>query len=239
MFTNFISMSTWLEPFGGYNGYAETSFPGTWTIFYWAWWLAFAPSVGIFIARISRGRTIANMVFGALIWGSLGCALFFMVLGNYAAFLQLSGEVDVLTILSEESHGAAIYAVLGALPLGTIAVAVFTFLTLIFLSTTFDSISYILAAAVQTKVEDEPLRWNRLFWAAALSAMPIVLLFMEGDSLQTLQTASIVGGAPLLIIAVLLCAALVKIAKRDLNQASDAPSKEVSLTEFEPTDPWD
>lgn len=235
--SNFIQMSTWLEPFGGMNGYEDTSFPADWTIFYWAWWLAFAPTVGIFIARISKGRTIANMVGGSLVWGSLGCALFFMILGNFGSFLQLSGQLDVISILNNDSAEAAIFSILNELPFGWIVTAVFTFLALIFLATTFDSISYILASAVQTHVDDEPMRWNRLFWAAMLSLMPVSLMFLGG--LNTVQTASIVGGAPLLIIAVLLCWSILIVARRDLRKHSTFEPSQINIdVPKENIDPW-
>ena len=83
MLSNFFMMATWAEPFGGYGSFEDTHFPQDWTIFYWAWWLVFAPSMGLFVARISRGRTIKEMVSGAIFFGSLGCFLFFMILGNY------------------------------------------------------------------------------------------------------------------------------------------------------------
>ena len=234
---NFIEMSTWLEPFGGYNGFTDTTFPADWTIFYWAWWLAFAPTVGIFIARISRGRTLKNMISGSLIWGSLGCALFFMVLGNYGSYLHLSGEVDVLATLNTEGAESAIFSILSSLPLGWLVVGIFTLLTLIFLSTTFDSISYILASAVQTEVDDEPMRWNRLFWAGMLTIMPLVLLSLGG--LSIVQTASIVGGAPLLIIAVLLCLSTLKVARRDLDRHSSYEPDEINIEVPDGTvDPW-
>ncbi len=236
LLNNFFTMSTWLEPFGGYNDYADTGFPQSWTVFYWAWWLAFAPSVGLFIARISRGRTMSQMVVGSLFFGSLGCALFFMILGNYGIHAHLTGEVDVLATLNNESPTAAIYAVLGTLPLKTVVIAVYTLLTIIFLATTFDSISYILASVTQEYIHEEPLRWNRLFWAAALSIMPVALLFL-GD-LSTLQTASIVGGAPLLIIAVLLCIAVYRVSKYDLGFQPHVPTEEIDVNEFPEHDPW-
>ena len=235
--TNFVQMATWLEPFGGYGDFADTQFPQDWTIFYWAWWLAFAPSVGLFIARISRGRTIGQMVIGSLVYGSLGCAMFFMILGNYGIHLQISGGLDVVNILNTESPTAAIFAVLGQLPLKTLVIAVYTLLTIIFLSTTFDSISYILASVVQREIDDEPMRWNRLFWAAALSLMPISLLFLGG--LDTLQTASIVGGAPLLVIAVLLCVSMVKVSKYDIAEQPHLDTSDIHINEFTDPDPWD
>ncbi|MBF4344072.1 choline transporter, partial [Vibrio anguillarum] len=181
---------------------SDTHFPQDWTIFYWAWWLVFAPSMGLFVARISRGRTIKQMVAGSIFFGSMGCALYFMVLGNYGLSLQLTGQLDVVSILNQHGATKAIFAILEQLPMSTIVIAVFTILCIIFTATTFDSISFILASVVQNNVTEDPLRWNRLFWAFVLSFMPSVLLFMGG--LSTLQTAAIVGGLPLLIIAVML-----------------------------------
>ncbi|GAL20229.1 choline-glycine betaine transporter [Vibrio maritimus] len=93
MMSNFFVMATWAEPFGGYGSFDDTHFPQDWTIFYWAWWLVFAPSMGLFVARISRGRTIKQMVAGSLFFGSSGCFLFFIILGNYGLSLQLSGSL--------------------------------------------------------------------------------------------------------------------------------------------------
>jgi BCCT family betaine/carnitine transporter len=237
--SNIVHMATWIEPFGGFDNFEDTQFPQDWTIFYWAWWLAFAPSVGLFIARISRGRTIREMIIGSMFYGTLGCFLFFMCLGNFGMYLQLSGELDVLQILNGESPTAAIFAILGELPMRVLVIAVYTLLAVIFTATTFDSISYILASVVQRKIEGEPLRWNRLFWAAALSFMPITLLFLGGDNgLATLQTASIVGGAPLLVVALLLCFAIVKVARHDIASLGCVQSDVIYVVDLPEQDPW-
>ena len=233
---NFFTMSTYLEPYGGLNGFTDTQFPQDWTIFYWAWWLAFAPTIGLFIARISNGRTMKNMIMGSLIYGTLGCALFFMILGNYGIHLQLSGELDVVNILNTDSQSAAVYAILGSLPFKTIVIALYTVLAIVFLSTTFDSISYILASVVQTKVDDEPMRWNRLFWAGALSFLPVTLLVF-GD-LKTLQTASIIAGAPLVVIAFMLCLSINRIARFDLSRQGKQSSSVIDITNVPKHDPW-
>ena len=237
LMSNFFHMATWLEPFGGYGEFEDTQFPRDWTVFYWAWWLAFAPSVGLFIARISRGRTMGGMVIGSLVFGSMGCALFFMILGNYAIDLQLSGAVDVVAILNNDTPTAAIFAVLNTLPLNSLVIAVYTILAIVFVATTFDSISYILASVVQKRVDAEPMRWNRLFWAAALSFMPIALLFLGG--LESLQTASIVGGTPLLIIAVLLCTSVYKATTHDLAEQPHLDVSDIDINEFPEVDPWE
>ncbi len=234
--SNIVRMATWTEPFGNFNNFQNSRFPQNWTIFYWAWWLAFAPSVGLFIARISRGRTIREMVVGSIFFGTLGCFLFFMVLGNFGLYLQLSGQVDVVAILNDQSPTAAIFAVLGELPLRYLVIGIFTLLALIFTATTFDSISYILASVVQRKLEGEPLRWNRLFWAFALSFMPIALLLLGG--LETLQTASIVGGAPLLIVALLLCIAIVRVARFDLRNHAHFSIDHFYIDDFVDDGPW-
>jgi len=234
--SNIVHMATWTEPFGDFDNFADTHFPQDWTIFYWAWWLAFAPSVGLFIARISRGRTIREMVVGSMFFGTMGCFLFFMVLGNYGIYLQLSGELDVIEVLNSETPTAAIFAILGELPMRYFVIGIYTLLALIFTATTFDSISYILASVVQKELDDEPMRWNRLFWAFALSFMPIALLLLGG--LETLQTASIVGGAPLLVVALMLCMSIVKVARFDMRNHAKISSNDIHIDEFVDDDPW-
>ena len=236
MLSNFFIMATWAEPFGGYGTFKDTHFPQDWTIFYWAWWLVFAPSMGLFIARISRGRTIKQMVTGSIFFGSMGCFLFFMVLGNYGLSLQLSGTLDVVGILNAEGATKAIFSILEQLPFSTIVIAVFTLLCLIFTATTFDSISYILASVVQNDVTEEPMRWNRLFWAFAMSFMPSVLMFMGG--LETLQTAAIVGGLPLLFITVMLMISAVKAASLDLSYQNSYEDPVINIEDLPDVDPW-
>ena len=236
MLSNFFVMATWAEPFGGLGTFADTHFPQDWTIFYWAWWLVFAPSMGLFVARISRGRTIKQMVSGAVFFGSLGCAMYFMILGNYGLSLQLSGQLDVVGILNSEGATRAIFSILEQLPFSTLIIALFTLLCIIFTATTFDSISYILASVVQTNVTEDPMRWNRLFWAFTLSFMPSVLMFMGG--LATLQTAAIVGGLPLLVIAIMLMISGVKAAMLDLSHQDDYVDPVINISDLPEVDPW-
>ncbi|WP_417879385.1 BCCT family transporter [Vibrio sp.] len=236
MLSNFFIMASWAEPFGGYGSFENTHFPQDWTIFYWAWWLVFAPSMGLFIARISRGRTIKQMVAGSVFFGSLGCFLFFMVLGNFGLSLQLSGQLDVISVLNGQGTTAAIFAILDQLPMSTLIIVVFTGLCIIFTATTFDSISYILASVVQNDVTEEPMRWNRLFWAFTLSFMPSVLMFMGG--LTTLQTASIVAGIPLIAISAMLMMSTVKAANFDLANQEGYEDPVINIEDLPDVDPW-
>ena len=102
MFENFIRMNSWTDPF------TESSFVEDWTIFYWAWWIAYGPFVGLFVTRISRGRTIRQVIFGMLAYGSIVCALFYMTLGNYGLHLQLTGVADITGTLAQQGAPAAI-----------------------------------------------------------------------------------------------------------------------------------
>ncbi|WP_092491320.1 BCCT family transporter [Virgibacillus salinus] len=219
IFDNFFKMATWLEPFGNISGYSETEFPEAWTVFYWAWWVVYAPFVGLFVARISRGRTIQEMIFGTMMYGTIGCILFFGIMGNYGLHLQLTGSFDVIGFMNENSAPAAIIAIMNQLPMSGIMVTLFTILAIIFLATTFDSSSYILSAVVQKEVKGEPLRWNRLFWAFTLCLMPLVLMIV-GD-LQTLQTASIVAGFPVIFIMALMAWSFMKASNEDIRASKD------------------
>lgn len=237
--TEMPRMMTYIEPFKDYPelGFEHTTFPQDWTVFYWAWWLVFAPTIGLFIAKISRGRTIRNMVVGSMFYGSLGCAIFMIILGNYGLYLQMNDIVDVVSILNNESATAAIFAILNSLPMSYAVVAVFTFLAIIFTATTFDSISYILASVVQVEVDDEPHRWNRLFWAFTLCLLPAILMFL-GD-LSTLQTASIFAGAPLIIILSMMMLSVVKAARYDLYYQPDYNLKTIHIEELADNAPWE
>lgn len=217
---DFFRWATWLEPLGNVNGFEDSGFPESWTVFYWAWWVVYAPFVGLFVARISRGRTIREMILGTMLWGTLGCILFFGILGNYGMYLQLSGSYDVIGFMNEYGASAAIIEILNQLPFSYLIVLIFTILALIFLSTTFDSASYILASVVQKHIDTgEPLRWNRLFWAFTLLLLPMTLMFIGG--LETLQTASIVAGFPVIFIMFLLGWSFMKASSEDLKAQRD------------------
>ncbi len=224
---NFFHMSTWTEPFNTLGPYEKTNFPESWTVFYWAWWLVYAPFVGLFVAKISRGRSIKQMILGTIGYGTFGSILFFGILGNYGLHMQLTGKFDVVSVLNDQGAPRAIIEIIGQLPLSWVMIFIFVILAIIFLATTFDSSSYILASVVQKEVDDEPLRWNRLFWAFALCLMPLVLMFVGG--LSTLQTASIVGGFPLLFIMIMLGWSFMRASTEDIKASEHYEPKTFSL----------
>lgn len=205
MLKNFFQMASWLEPFGGIGGREKTGFPQDWTIFYWSWWIVYAPFIGLFIARISKGRTLKEVILGTIVYGTLGCVLFFGIFGNYAVYLQLTGQFDVINFLNSHSTEATIIEVMHQLSAPTFIIILFLISAFLFLATTFDSGSYILAAATQNKVLGEPLRANRLFWAFALCLLPFSLMLVGGDqALDVLKTASLLASVPLIVIFVIM-----------------------------------
>ncbi|ASE37066.1 BCCT family transporter [Staphylococcus pettenkoferi] len=222
---NFFHMATWLEPFGGIGGRKETNFPQQWTIFYWSWWIVYAPFIGLFIARISKGRTLKEVVLGTMVYGTLGCILFFGIFGNYAVYLQITHEFDVINFLNHHSTEATIIEVMHHLPMPSITIVLFLISAFLFLATTFDSGSYILASASQKVVIGEPLRANRLFWAFALCLLPFSLMLVGGErALEVLKTASILASVPLIVIFLIMMVSFMRTLGNDrirLQQRAD------------------
>jgi betaine/carnitine transporter, BCCT family len=202
---HFFRLNTWIDPI------VQSGFPEKWTLFYWAWWIVYAPFVGLFIAKISRGRTIKQMILGTVISGSIGCWLFFSILGNYSLHLQLNDLLPVTTIVQTVGAPEAIASILHTLPFGNIILVLFSVLAIIFLATTFDTSSYMLAAVTQRHVDGDPARWNRLFWAFCLALPPTALMFIGG--LNALQTVTIIAALPAIIIMILLALSFLKLVR--------------------------
>lgn len=215
MLSNFVSMLTYTDPV------ARTGFVEDWTIFYWAWWFAFAPFVGLFIARVSRGRSVRQLVFSMLVFGSLGSWAFFLVIGNYSLWLDINGVVNVSELVGE-NPAAAIAAVVGSLPLAKIALAVFIVMSVIFIATTYDSASYALAAAACKNISsgESPTRMQRLFWAVITGLSPACLLFLDGG-LKSIMSIVLIASLPILFV----CIGMIWAILRELDEVlPDDPS---------------
>lgn len=204
MLQNFVRMNFWTDPF------EKTGFVESWTIFYWAWWIAFALPVGVFITRISRGRTIRQVILGMMSFGSMGCWLFYFVLGNYSLSLELSGAMSVTGDLVEHGMYVTVVNVISHLPFGVAALSLFILVSVISVATTYDSASYTLAstATVELKVGENPARWHRLFWALILGLLPIFMMYVGG--LEIIRSGVLVVSLPLLAVGVGMAVSLVK-----------------------------
>ncbi|GAB3289784.1 BCCT family transporter [Parasphingorhabdus pacifica] len=217
---NVVEMSFYSDPVGG-SGFEED-----WTIFYWGWWISYAPFVGLFVAKISKGRTVRGMIGALCLAGSAGCWLAFGLLGNTALFYEINKIVPVADIVQQDGDTAAIMTTLSALPLGSVAVVIFTLLLVLFLATTLDSSAYTMAAVSSAHLprDADPARWHRVFWAVVLAGVSIVLMYAGG--LEALQTLSIITAFPLIFVLILVMVSfrrwLVDDARqRESNTASD------------------
>lgn len=204
MTENFIRMMTWTDSVD------DTGFVESWTIFYWAWWIAFAPPIGIFVTRISRGRTIRQVILSMLLFGTLGCWLFYFVLGNYSMSLELDKVLSVTDSLTTEGMYVTLANVIATLPWSGLALAWFALVSVISVATTYDSASYTLASTATWEMTEgnDPARWHRLFWAGVLGMLPIFMMFVGG--LDIIRSAVLISSLPLLFVGVAMAVSLHK-----------------------------
>lgn len=198
MVRNFVQMSLWTD-FVGNSGFTET-----WTSFYWAWWLGLAPSMWIFVTKISQGRKIREILLGMMMTGSLGCWLYFGGISNYGLYQQLTGRIDFVEILTKLGPEQAVAQLVLSLPLGKIVLFIWTLTGIIFLITTMDSGAYILAVSttLRLRVDETPTKNLRLFWSIFLVILPIGLM-RAGAPMGALQASTVVTSIPLGFLTIL------------------------------------
>lgn len=215
MAQNFLRMSFYTDSISG------GGFPQSWTVFYWAWFAATAPFMGLFIARISKGRSLKSLILHILGWGSLGSWLYFGVFGGYTMNLQQTGELDVIATMAEVGDASTIISVLETLPLSYIAILFFVILGFIFLATSLDSASYILASTASKTLEEgvEPPIWHTVIWGLIMALLSISLLLIGG--LNVVQTSAVVVAVPVVIIYILLVVSLFKWLKEDFSMKEE------------------
>jgi glycine betaine transporter len=215
---NIFQMSFHMDPAGaGTEGWT-----GAWTIFYWAWWIAWAPFVGTFIARISRGRTIRNFIVGVLLIPTGVSLVWFSVFGGSALFIERFGAGGIADAVSVDS-AAGFFAVLSTLPAPKILIAVAMISVAIFFITSSDSGTYVNGMLTSRGNPNPPLSL-RLIWGILEGAIAAVLLFSGG--LKPLQTASVVGGFPFMIIMFLMIYCLFKALRGELREGTLPISRE-------------
>ncbi|MFC0523684.1 BCCT family transporter [Pontibacillus salicampi] len=180
-----------------------------WTVFYWAWFIAWSPFVGTFIARVSKGRTIREFVMGVLILPSAFSAFWFAVFGGTSLKQELDGTNTGLTDLPTEQ---ALFGTLEGLPLGIVITVVAILLISTFFITSADSATFVLGMQT-TNGSLNPANSVKLTWGVIQAAIATVLLFSGG--LNALQTASIVSAFPFAIILLLMIVSLLKALKQD------------------------
>ena len=201
---------------GTETGDALAGWQGAWTVFYWAWWVAFAPFVGVFLARISKGRTVREFVLGAMIVPAIMCFVWFAFAGGTAIDLELSGVAG--GAINEAADGAKIFVVtdllLAAVPfLGLPMAILIVVLLMTYLVTSADSAVLIVNTINAAGDEGPKARPHILFWGAALGSVVAALLLIGG--LSAIQTAMVIGALPFSVVMLLMTVALFKAIWRD------------------------
>ena len=195
----------------GAQGEATEQFLASWTIFYWAWWISWSPFVGMFIAKISRGRTIRQFVLVVILVPSLISLVWFAIYGTTAIDQQMRGA-DLPTTPPEN----VLFGVLANLPLTEITNIVLMLLIAIFFITGADSASLVMGTMSQ-QGRPTPKRWVTITWGTLVGVIAAVLLAtgVEGSGLRALQNVTIIAALPFAVILVLMMVALLKDLRRD------------------------
>ncbi|MGD8567292.1 MAG: choline BCCT transporter BetT [Gammaproteobacteria bacterium] len=187
--------------------YEPTDWIGGWTLFYWAWWIAWSPFVGMFIARVSRGRTIREFILGVLFVPVGFTFLWMTFFGNTAIYLELHETLGVISAGIQDNVPTAIFRLFEHLPLTTVASVLATILVITFFVTSSDSGSLVIDIITSGGDQDPPV-WQRIFWATSEGVVAAVLLVAGG--LVALQTAAIASALPFTIVMLVVTYGLFK-----------------------------
>jgi choline/glycine/proline betaine transport protein len=195
---NFASYATWTQTF------EEGSFMTDWTVFYWAWWISWSPYVGMFIARISKGRTVKQFVLGVLIVPTMITFLWMSAFGGSALYLETSGITEIAAAV-EADQTTSLFILLDQFPLSIMMSVLAIILVLSFFVTSSDSGSLVIDGLTSGGKLNAPVG-QRIFWASTEGAVAAILLI--GGGLGALQAGAISTGLPFLIVLLFMCYSL-------------------------------
>ncbi|GAB2541134.1 BCCT family transporter [Brachybacterium huguangmaarense] len=201
---NFVSLSFQTMPFFGTEG---ADWINAWTVNYWGWWISWSPFVGVFIARISRGRTVREFIIGVLLVPTLVTILWFTVMGGTAIYQMLFQGVDLRQADGSIDANTALFDTLQNLPLGAILSGVAILLVTIFFITSADSGAFVVDM-IAHRGDTNPPRLTRILWASASGLIAAVLIGVSsaagGDSsgMAALQALALLAAAPFSVVMV-------------------------------------
>jgi choline/carnitine/betaine transport len=213
-------LSFWVETFHGV-GAEGTSWQTAWTIFYWGWWISWSPFVGMFIARVSKGRTVRDFIISVMVIPSLLSFLWMATFGGAGLWLQSTGT-DLATVVKEDV-ATALFVMLENFPLTGITSMIGILLVTIFFVTSSDSGSLVVDHLTSGGKLDSPVP-QRIFWAIMEGLCAAVLLI--GGGLTALQTAAITTGLPFAVVLVIMCYSLYEGLKEELYHIEITEARE-------------
>ncbi len=218
---NLVPMNTYIEPqtqsWGDSDASWKSMWQGWWTVFYWGWWMSWAPFVGVFIARVSRGRTIREFIVGVVGVSSLLSFVWLAAYGGTALDLDLTGAGGIADTV-KANVADALYATIAGMDVGTIgylATIAGTLLVCTYFITSSDSGTLVLTT-IMSEGNPHPLNRHRICWGVIQGLVAAVLLMAGGNAaLSTLQTASITAALPFSLLMVLMCFSLAKAVREE------------------------
>lgn len=206
--SDLVRMSLRMTPF------RTTSWVGDWTIFYWAWWVSWSPFVGLFIARVSRGRTIREFLLGTVLAPTLVGFAWFAIFGGAGLNMEIFGHVPLAAAVKADVS-TAIFAMFDAMPFGTVMSVVATVLVIVFFVTSGDSATLVLSM-MSSGGNPNPSARVKLVWGVLVAGIALSLMLAGG--LQALQTATIVFALPFSVVVVLMAVAAVRAIAEDWRE---------------------
>ena len=194
--------------------YQPNGWIGGWTIMYWAWWISWSPFVGMFIARVSKGRTIREFIVGVLLIPTGFTLIWMGFMGNAALYSILHEANHSLVLAVQRDSSVALFEFLHSLPFSSVMSLLATFLVMLFFVTSADS-GALVTDYLTAKSENSPT-WQRLFWTVLMAVLAIVLLLVGG--LGALQSATMMSALPFTFIMLFICWGLLKALRLDVTK---------------------
>lgn len=194
--------------------YQPNGWIGGWTIMYWAWWISWSPFVGMFIARVSKGRSIREFIVGVLLIPTGFTLIWMGFMGNAALYSILHEANHALVLAVQKDSSVALFEFLHSLPFSNVMSFLATFLVMLFFVTSADS-GALVTDYLTAKSENSPV-WQRLFWTVLMAVLAIVLLLVGG--LSALQSATMMSALPFTFIMLFICWGLLKALRLDVTK---------------------
>lgn len=192
---NIIEMSLFTDAIG------KEGFPQNWTVWFWSYWLIYAPFMGVFVTRVSKGRTLREVVICMVGGGAAGVGIFMVATNAFSMHSEIMGLVPVSEMLKAGQGNQAIIEIINTLPMPGIILSAFILCTIMLLATTLDGCSFSLAANTQKDMEtnEEPNKLLRVFWCVVLTLVPLALIYIKAP-ISTIQVCSLFFSIPIIIM---------------------------------------
>ncbi len=223
---NLPQLSFWVETYHGASG---SNWQNPWTIFYWGWWISWSPFVGMFIARVSKGRTVREFILGVMVLPTLLSFFWMSTMGGSAIWLQTVGAADIATAVTT-NVASALFVMLESFPLSSVTSIVGGLLVIIFFVTSSDSGSLVADHLTSGGKLDSPVG-QRVFWAVMEGLCAAALLV--GGGLTALQSAAIAAGLPFTLVLLVMTYSLYRGLKEEHYHASIIKKLEPDVQKYE------